>query len=776
MRLVLNLVLVVSYFAVLMKSKLVCINDSFMCDNSCKPNFWLCDGVKDCADGRDESDCNPPQCNEHEFSCNTGKKTCLRNILMCNGQIDCPDGSDEDYCEKTSTNECYGDNNGKSDGNIFKCASNSKKCIPIKWRCDHHNDCSDGSDELNCSLSLQQALSGQGVLRIPGKYAIAEGCCRKIQNGLSMVLRLGTLNPLPKSETILIGGDLNGHVGEKTDGLDNVHGGFGYGERNEDGNRMLEFAESHGFCLLNTYFRKRLEHFITYKSGPSATQIDFFAVKQQHRKLFKNVKVIPGELSYTGKCEGKNMWTCADGKCIIKSKRCDGRMDCFDKSDELNCPAPLSSLPSSPSSSSHQRCFGDEGTSFVCTLSGECLRKEWVCDGAADCLDASDEDNCPTVSCNGTLMGVLQHLCANKLHCIDPRQVCDGIKQCRDGSDERDCKQECSIDEFSCSSLAKLKSLKAKIHESNDNIKDNIPKKDDGSDKDVSGNDERTELIRKDSCLPLSKMCDAVKDCANGEDEDEAICSSDQSEVCVQRNGGCSDECQSNKFFHRCLCPSGYKLSDDFKTCQDIDECASSSSNTCAHLCANTPGSYTCSCHPGYILDNVDNATCIQIGVEAVMLFSTQDDIRRFSLHSGKYEPIVMDAINNLAFDFNIHDKTLYFVNPSLAGRKDELTRLRATPSTSSSTNVATAEIPQPSSPPHQQASPSSSSSTDTVMKDSPLPGIKLPKSTIQWSEANAYFHSQRSALANIADIDNFTTSFQTLIYNYFLSTYVTIK
>ncbi|ESN92893.1 hypothetical protein HELRODRAFT_165025 [Helobdella robusta] len=40
--------------------------------------------------------------------------------------------------------------------------------------------------------ALQQALSGQGVPRIPGKYAIVEGCCRKIQNGPSMVL--GTLN------------------------------------------------------------------------------------------------------------------------------------------------------------------------------------------------------------------------------------------------------------------------------------------------------------------------------------------------------------------------------------------------------------------------------------------------------------------------------------------------------------------------------------------------------------------------------------------------------
>ncbi|ESO08344.1 hypothetical protein HELRODRAFT_169155 [Helobdella robusta] len=206
--------------------------------------------------------------------------------------------------------------------------------------------------------SPQQAFSGQGVPRIPGKYAIADECCKKIQNGPSMVLRLGTLNVgsltgrsieiakmlerrridicslqetrrksngvyhvnsdkakyklfrngqkmakngveifvrEPLAEKVLDikrinSRDLNGHVGKKTNGLDNVHGGFGYGERNEDGNRILEFAESHGFCLLNTYFRKRLEHLITYKSGPSATQIDFFAVKQQHRRLFKNVK------------------------------------------------------------------------------------------------------------------------------------------------------------------------------------------------------------------------------------------------------------------------------------------------------------------------------------------------------------------------------------------------------------------------------------------------------------------------------------------------------
>jgi len=36
-------------------------------------------------------------------------------------------------------------------------------------------------------------------------------------------------------ELILVGRDLNGHVGTNVDGYDGVHGGYGLGERNADG-------------------------------------------------------------------------------------------------------------------------------------------------------------------------------------------------------------------------------------------------------------------------------------------------------------------------------------------------------------------------------------------------------------------------------------------------------------------------------------------------------------------------------------------------------------
>ena len=47
---------------------------------------------------------------------------------------------------------------------------------------------------------------------------------------------------IPAEETLLICGDLNGHVGEDTAGFDNVHGGNGFGDRNADGVRLLDFC------------------------------------------------------------------------------------------------------------------------------------------------------------------------------------------------------------------------------------------------------------------------------------------------------------------------------------------------------------------------------------------------------------------------------------------------------------------------------------------------------------------------------------------------------
>ena len=48
------------------------------------------------------------------------------------------------------------------------------------------------------------------------------------------------LSGIPKQESILIGSDMNGHVGRDADGYGGVHGGMGFGTRNTEGERKTD--------------------------------------------------------------------------------------------------------------------------------------------------------------------------------------------------------------------------------------------------------------------------------------------------------------------------------------------------------------------------------------------------------------------------------------------------------------------------------------------------------------------------------------------------------
>ena len=61
-------------------------------------------------------------------------------------------------------------------------------------------------------------------------------------------------------------GDLNGHVGERVQGFEEVHGCRGFGVRNLEGEMLLEFAEAHKLTVLNTWFVKEDTKKISYES------------------------------------------------------------------------------------------------------------------------------------------------------------------------------------------------------------------------------------------------------------------------------------------------------------------------------------------------------------------------------------------------------------------------------------------------------------------------------------------------------------------------------
>jgi exonuclease III len=96
-------------------------------------------------------------------------------------------------------------------------------------------------------------------------------------------------------ELLLVGGDLNGHVGQTNRKYPRQHGGKGYGTANPDGETILEHAEQLDLALCNTFFAKRPSHLVTYSSGGHSSQIDFWAVPCGSLPKVMNCKVIPSD-------------------------------------------------------------------------------------------------------------------------------------------------------------------------------------------------------------------------------------------------------------------------------------------------------------------------------------------------------------------------------------------------------------------------------------------------------------------------------------------------
>ncbi|KAI5737192.1 hypothetical protein M8J76_010962 [Diaphorina citri] len=93
----------------------------------------------------------------------------------------------------------------------------------------------------------------------------------------------------------MIGADMNAHVGQTNEDHEQSHGGFGYGSRDDAGEKLLDIAAAYELTLANTRFKKKEEHLITYRSGRTATQIDFWICSNALKKNMMDCKVIPGE-------------------------------------------------------------------------------------------------------------------------------------------------------------------------------------------------------------------------------------------------------------------------------------------------------------------------------------------------------------------------------------------------------------------------------------------------------------------------------------------------
>ncbi|KAK3519736.1 hypothetical protein QTP70_003706 [Hemibagrus guttatus] len=103
------------------------------------------------------------------------------------------------------------------------------------------------------------------------------------------------IESIPMGERVVIGADFNGHVGKGNTGDEEVMGKFGVKERNLEGQMVVDFAKRMDMAVVNTYFQKREEHRVTYKSGGRSTQVDYILCRRGNLKEISDCKVVVGE-------------------------------------------------------------------------------------------------------------------------------------------------------------------------------------------------------------------------------------------------------------------------------------------------------------------------------------------------------------------------------------------------------------------------------------------------------------------------------------------------
>ena len=76
------------------------------------------------------------------------------------------------------------------------------------------------------------------------------------------------------------------------EGIERIHGERGMRDRNGDGENIVDTAMTFDLTIVNIFFEKKVNQFVTYNSGDGESQIDSLMCRRCHLEEVINCKVI----------------------------------------------------------------------------------------------------------------------------------------------------------------------------------------------------------------------------------------------------------------------------------------------------------------------------------------------------------------------------------------------------------------------------------------------------------------------------------------------------
>ena len=145
-----------------------------------------------------------------------------------------------------------------------------------------------GGSERMLAMTLQ---TRSGIVHLICVYAPTLGADSEMKDRFYDDLN-SVLAAIPPDEEMIVLGDFNARVGRENDAWSGILGPHGVGNINENGQRLLEMCTFHNLAVMNTFFKTKLRHAVTWKHPRSGHwhQLDLVIARCDSRRKFLHTR------------------------------------------------------------------------------------------------------------------------------------------------------------------------------------------------------------------------------------------------------------------------------------------------------------------------------------------------------------------------------------------------------------------------------------------------------------------------------------------------------